>query len=225
MLAKQALKRNNLILVLVKQIQPTAQTQTQTRSFSQQEIGKRHPQPWDYTKKRYGIIGQITDSTMRRLGENSLLISVEGNFGSGKSAFAKELAKKIDFVYAREPDLDEHLWKMPSGVCRRTIINEITRGNARYHIDSLDEWHTEPTFKRAISLQHQFYTIRWMQMRTALLHLMSTGQGVVLERTVFSDSVIGQALYENNLMSDEGKEFYTLLFPRLKKAFFLKRRV
>ena len=203
MLAKQALKRNNLILVFVKQT-PTTQTQTQQRYFSQQEIGKRNEKPWDYTTKRYGLLGQITDSTMRRLGENSLLISVEGNFGSGKSAFAKELAKKIDFVYAREPNLDEHFYKMPNGESRRTIINDIVKNNARFHADSIDEWHLEPTFKRAIALQHQFYLIRFMQMRTALLHVMSTGQGVVLERTVFSDSVIGQAMYENNLMSDEG---------------------
>jgi len=35
---------------------------------------------------------------------------------------------------------------------------------------------------------------------------MSTGQGVVLERSVFSDAVIGQSLYDNNLLSDAGME-------------------
>jgi len=184
-------------LVFVKQ-------QQQIRLFSQAEIGKRYAKPWDYKKSRYGLLGQLTDSTMLKLGENSLLITVEGNFGAGKSAFAQQLAKQIDFVYAREPNLDEHLWRLPNGESKRAIVNDIVKDNQRFRLDSLDEWHERPTFKRAIALQHQLYTIRWMQMRTALLHLMSTGQGVVLERSVFSDSVIGQALYENNLMSDEG---------------------
>lgn len=44
-----------------------------------------------------------------------------------------------------------------------------------------------------------------------LIHAyFNSGQGVVLERSVFSDSVISQAFYENNLLSDQGilKEKY-----------------
>ena len=36
---------------------------------------------------------------------------------------------------------------------------------------------------------------------------LTTGQGVVLERSAFSDSVIGQALYESNLLSNHGKTY------------------
>jgi len=145
------------------------------RNFSIEEIGKKYEKPYDYRNKQYGLLGQIFDSTMRRLGENSLIITVEGNFGSGKSEFAKKLAKEIDFVYAREPDLDEHLYKLPDGSSLRSIVNEIVKGNKRFSIDSLEEWHLNPTFKSTISLQHNFYNIRWMQTRTALLHLLSTG--------------------------------------------------
>ena len=166
--------RAELLVVLV-QHKHRPQWQS-TALFSQQAVGQRYPKPWDYKKKRYGVIGQFTDSTMRRLGENSLIISVEGNFGAGKSAFAKELAKKIDFVYAREPDLEEHLYKMPNGYSKRAIVNEYVNENKRFRVDSLDEWHQEPTFKKAIALQHKYYIIRWMQMRTALLHLLSTGR-------------------------------------------------
>lgn len=178
------------------------------RDFSIDEIGKRNEKPWDYKKRHYGLWGSFTDSTMRRLGENSIVISVEGNFGSGKTEFAKKLAKDIDFVYAREPDLDYHVYDLPNGENMRKIINEYVGDNLLYRADSVEDWHREPTFKRAISLQHKFYNIRWMQTRTALLHLMSTGQGVVLERSAFSDSVICQSVYENNLMSDEAYRFY-----------------
>lgn len=145
------------------------------RDFSIEQIGKRYDKPWDYNKKKYNLWGQITDSTLRKLGENSMIITVEGNFGSGKSGFAQKLAKEIDFVYAREPDFDYHLFNLANGENVRNIINEIVGDNERFHVDSLEEWHLNPTFKKTISLQHSFYNIRWMQTRTALLHLLSTG--------------------------------------------------
>lgn len=178
--------------------------QASKRDFSIDQIGKRYEKPFDYKNKQYGLLDQIFDSTMKKLGENSLIITVEGNFGSGKTAFAKKLAKEIDFVYAREPDLDHHLFQLPNGTNAREVINSFVGENKRFHVDSLEEWHLEPSFKKSIALQHSFYNIRWMQTRTALLHLFSTGQGVVLERSAHSDSVIAQAMYENNLLSDQG---------------------
>jgi hypothetical protein len=145
------------------------------RKFSINEIGNRHKQPYDYKNKTYSILGQMFDSTLKRLGENSLIITVDGNFGAGKSEFAKKLAKDIDFVYAREPDLDTHLFQLSNGFNSKDIINEYVGDNKRFRIDSLEDWHNEPSFKKAISIQHSFYNIRWMQYRTALLHLMSTG--------------------------------------------------
>ena len=159
-----------------------AATIVATRSFSLDYIGKRYDKPYDYKNKRYGLWGQITDSTMRKLGENSLIITVDGNFGAGKSAFAKQLAKEIDFVYAREPDLETHLFELPNGHNRRLVVNELVADNERYRIDSLDEWHLSPSYKKAIKLQHNYYLIRWMQTRTALLHLMSTGKTDRLQR-------------------------------------------
>lgn len=194
------------IILLTKTHKPVGKSSQ--REFSINEIGKRYEKPWDYKKKDYGLWGQATDSTLRRLGENSLLITVEGNFGAGKSEFAKKLAEKIDFVYAREPDLDFHLYSLQNGENIRKIVNEYVGENERFHLDSLEDWHLNPNFKKTISLQHAFYNIRWMQTRTALLHLLSTGQGVVLERSCFSDSVIGQALYDNHLLSDQAYRFY-----------------
>ncbi len=145
------------------------------RDFSIEQIGKRYEKPYDYKNKKYGFLGQMFDSTLKKLGENSLIITVEGNFGAGKSEFAQKLAKDIDFVYAREPDLDHHLFKLPNGQNLKDIVNEYVGDNQRFRIDSLEDWHKSPSFKKTIAIQHQLYNIKWMQTRTALLHLMSTG--------------------------------------------------
>lgn len=183
-------------------------THVSKRDFSIDQIGQRYGKPYDYKNKKYGFLGQMFDSTLNRLGDNSLIITVDGNFGAGKSEFAKKLAKEIDFVYAREPDLECHLYQQPNGENTRDLVNEIVGDNKRYRMDNVEEWHRDPSFKTSIALQHNFYNIKWMQMRTALLHLFSTGQGVVLERSVFSDAVIGQSLYDNNFLSDEAFRFY-----------------
>jgi NADH dehydrogenase (ubiquinone) 1 alpha subcomplex subunit 10 len=182
-------------------------TQTK-RNFSRDEIGKRTPNPWDYNKKPYGIWGQIVDPTTDHLNRNSLIITVDGNFGAGKTEFAKNLAKEIDFVYASEPDLQKHLFLMKNGFDFRELINKLTDGNDLYHIDSSEDWHRNPSFKSSAQVQVNYYTIRWMQMRTALIHLFSTGQGVVLERSPWSDNAIATALYENLMLSEEAFVHY-----------------
>lgn len=159
------------------------------RKFSIDQIGKRYEHPYDYKNKTYGIIGQMFDSTLKKLGENSLIISVEGNYGAGKTEFAKKLAKEIDFVYAREPDLDTHLYQLPNGHNSKDIINGIVGDNKRFRIDTLEDWHKEPTFKKSIAIQHSFYNIRWMQYRTALLHLMSTGNSRTNEKCIKSNKL------------------------------------
>lgn len=182
---------------------------TSKRAFSIEEIGKKAEKPFDYKNKRYGLLGQVFDSTLRKLGENSIIITVEGNFGSGKSDFAKKLAKEIQFVYANEPDLDKHWFLDPtSGQNKRELINSIIGENKKHYVSNVEDWHRDPSYRATIQLQHGMYMVRFMQMRQALLHLMSTGQGVLLERSVFSDSVIGQSLYENRMLSDEAYKFY-----------------
>ncbi|KAL7671034.1 hypothetical protein ACOME3_005947 [Neoechinorhynchus agilis] len=62
--------------------------------------------PFDYTSyvfKKY--MGSVYN-TLGNLNDNSLLISVDGNFGSGQSVFARHLANRIGFLYVPAPDLD-----------------------------------------------------------------------------------------------------------------------
>jgi len=176
--------------------------------FSALDIGKRHPKPYDYLKKSYGLVGSLLDSTVQRLNDNSLIITVDGNFGSGKSEFARQLAKDIDFLYAREIDLDHMLYQTPVGSNYRKIVNKIVGDNERFRINTVDEWHSNPTFKRTVQLQYKYYYARLFQYHMALLHLFSTGQGVVIERSPFSDGVIARALFEHQFLSKEAWNFY-----------------
>jgi NADH dehydrogenase (ubiquinone) 1 alpha subcomplex subunit 10 len=199
----QVLNLNRLNKIVVS---PTI---IQIKCFSAADIGKRYPKTFDYKNKFYGAFAQLYETSSKRLSDNSLIITVDGNFGSGKSEFAKKLAKEIDFIYASEIDLDKMYYtRKDNGANIREITNSFVGNNEKYRINTIEEWHEDPMFKRSIQLQHGYYYCRWWQYRTALLHLFSTGQGVVLERSPFSDNVIAQSLYEENLLSKEAYNFY-----------------
>ena len=64
------------------------------------------PAPWPYQEKGYSGRHTWIDDTTPRLDESSKLIVVEGNTGSGKSKFARELAKRFDFHFIPEPTME-----------------------------------------------------------------------------------------------------------------------
>jgi hypothetical protein len=59
-----------------------------------------------------------------------------------------------------------------------------------------------------LKIDHKNIQISEKKSINILCFIALKGQGVVLERSCFSDSVIGQSLYENNLLSDEAYKFY-----------------
>lgn len=201
------LSKGSAQLCLINKLLTTTPAVIQIKCFSVQEIGKRYPKVFDYKNKNYNTFNSIIDTqTVQRLGENSLIITVDGNFGSGKSEFAKKLAKDIDFIYASEIDLDKSLYiRKDNGENLREFINSVVGEKELYRCNTVEEWHENPMFKRSAQVQRAFYKARWQQYRCALLSLFANGQGIVLERSPFSDGVIAQSLYDEEFVS---KEFY-----------------
>jgi NADH dehydrogenase (ubiquinone) 1 alpha subcomplex subunit 10 len=169
-----------------------ATTSISIRLFSSADIGKPLPKPFDYKHKPYGLWARLTDSSIKRLTDNTLLISVDGNFGSGKTELAQKLSKEIKFHLGKQINFDDMLYKQPNNANLREIVNTLVQDNERFHISTLNEWHENPSYKRSMELQRNFYYCRWFQFRQAILHLMSTGEGVLLERSPYSDYVIGK---------------------------------
>lgn len=183
------------------------------RLFSTLEIGKQYEgTKYDYLKRGYGVLDQYRDPSVKRLGENSLIITVEGNMSSGKSEFGRALAKRINFLYAREIDIEHMLYTLPNGLNKREEINKIVGNNEKYRLSTLNDWHDNPLFKRTAELQYKLYYCRYFQYLMVLTHLFSTGQGIVIERSPHTDIVYSEALYESNLLSKEAFEWIRTQF-------------
>uniref|UniRef100_UPI0037E9B2EB NADH dehydrogenase [ubiquinone] 1 alpha subcomplex subunit 10, mitochondrial n=1 Tax=Semicossyphus pulcher TaxID=241346 RepID=UPI0037E9B2EB len=146
---------------------------------------------------RYGwwsfVLGERTTP---RLSQYSKIITVDGNLASGKGALAQKLADKLGMLYMPEADtfyldrMNEEKEPLPvdfNGMC------------------SLEKFYTDPKAADGNSyrLQLWMYTMRLLQYADAIEHMLTTGQGVVLERSPFSDMVFLEAMFKEGYIRKE----------------------
>ncbi|XP_070694675.1 NADH dehydrogenase [ubiquinone] 1 alpha subcomplex subunit 10, mitochondrial [Pempheris klunzingeri] len=151
---------------------------------------------------RYGWLSyMLGERTSPRLTLNSKIISVDGNLASGKGALAQKLADKLGMLYMPEADtfyldkMTEEKEPLPvhfNGMC------------------SLEQFYTDPNAADGNSyrLQLWMYIVRLLQYSDAIEHLLTTGQGVILERSPFSDMVFLEAMFKQKYIRKECVQHY-----------------
>lgn len=108
------------------------------------------------------------------------LIILEGNIGVGKTTLSQELAKKLLYRVVYEP----------------TAKNPY-----------LALFYENPR-KYALKLQLWIYRQRYLTFVAAVQHILETGQGVILDRSVYSDRVFAVVNRNDGNISEEGYRFY-----------------
>ncbi|XP_051872366.1 NADH dehydrogenase [ubiquinone] 1 alpha subcomplex subunit 10, mitochondrial [Pristis pectinata] len=143
----------------------------------------------------------LGERTMSKFRENSKIITVEGNLSSGKGVIAKRLADKLGMLYI--PEVDVHYWDWKTGDGKP--LSAQFNGNC-----SVEKFYTDPKSPDGNSyrLQAWMYHLRTLQYSDALEHLLQTGQGVVLERSPYSDYVFLEAMYKQGYIRKECVNHY-----------------
>ncbi|XP_069576569.1 NADH dehydrogenase [ubiquinone] 1 alpha subcomplex subunit 10, mitochondrial [Brachyistius frenatus] len=143
----------------------------------------------------------LGERTTPRLTHSSKIISVDGNLASGKGALAQSLADKLGMLYMPEPDT--------------FYLDKMTGEAEPLPLDyngmcSLEKFYTDPKAPDGNSyrLQLWMYTMRLLQYSDAIEHLLTTGQGVVLERSPFSDMVFLEAMFKQGYIRKECVQHY-----------------
>ncbi|PFX23226.1 Deoxyguanosine kinase [Stylophora pistillata] len=108
------------------------------------------------------------------------LVIVEGNIGVGKSTLSCQLARKLNYRVFLEPSA-----KNPY----------------------LAKFYKDPK-KYALKLQLWIFKQRFRTYIAATKHVLQTGQGVLLDRSVFSDTVFAEVNFQQGTISSEGYEYY-----------------
>uniref|UniRef100_A0A0K8TSV4 NADH dehydrogenase [ubiquinone] 1 alpha subcomplex subunit 10, mitochondrial n=1 Tax=Tabanus bromius TaxID=304241 RepID=A0A0K8TSV4_TABBR len=162
------------------------------------------PKPWPYTEKRYGLLQALYDKTTKRLDENSKIICVEGPIAAGKSKFAKELADELEMHYIPEANMDL-IYINPYGYDMRKLDPQLPELCRSYDATNFCR---EPNSPLAATFQIRMYMLRYSQYVDALAHVLSTGQGVVLDRSAYSDYVFLETMFRNGYISKGARSVY-----------------
>ncbi|XP_054643116.1 NADH dehydrogenase [ubiquinone] 1 alpha subcomplex subunit 10, mitochondrial isoform X2 [Dunckerocampus dactyliophorus] len=150
----------------------------------------------------YGWLAyMLGERTTPRFNQYSKIISVDGNLASGKGALAQKLADKLGMLYMPEADT--------------FYLDKMTGEKQPLPIDfngmcSLEKFYEDPKAADGNSyrLQLWMYTMRLLQYSDAIEHLLTTGQGVILERSPFSDMVFLDAMFKQGYIRKECVQHY-----------------
>lgn len=161
--------------------------------------------PFDYLQKKYGIWPQLFDPMVDRLcDENSKVIVVEGPIAAGKSNVAAKLAEEFEMVYLPPPTFDEY-YINEYGFDIRTLDDRLSMNSQSCDVQ---KFLTNPYHPNVPMFQFHYFQFKFDQYITALLHLLSTGQGVVLNRSFYTDYVFARAMTNAGYMRPEALKFY-----------------
>jgi NADH dehydrogenase (ubiquinone) 1 alpha subcomplex subunit 10 len=162
------------------------------------------PKPYPYHEKNYFFSDALFDKTTHRFDENSKVIVVEGPVAAGKSQFAKELAAELEMLYIPEPTLDQ-VYINSYGYDMRQLDPKLPKNCRSFDIRNFC---LDPHHRNAAQFQIRMYMLRFEAYIDGLAHVMSTGQGVVLDRSCYSDFVFLEAMFKNGYVSKGARSVY-----------------
>lgn len=175
------------------------------------------PRPKPFTGSSYNTLWQLFDSPIPRMNENSIVVLVEGNLGTGKKALAKKLAEEFDLKYIEDIDFDFMYTNVRYKDFNLREVNQY--GFDRILYNGLSEfWATEKLEDNPLIMRSQFdaFHLRWLKYRKALQHIFNTGQGVIMARNMYSDIAFCHAMMKAKLFK---KSVYKQYLDYINEAF------
>lgn len=177
----------------------------------------RRPAPYPYQTRDFKFPWTLLEDTEDRLNENSKIIVVDGPIASGKTEFCKKLADELDMIAMPPANMD--MYYIRGDFDWRSLDSEWSTENMK----SFDEktFCQNPKHINTAIFQIRMLKLRFHLYVDALAHMLSTGQGVVLQRSPFSDFVFIEAMDKCGYISKRAKSIYyeigKFTFPTLFK--------
>lgn len=171
---------------------------------------KKNTYHWPYERRPYRYYNFFLDPfTSQKMDENSKIVQVEGNVAAGKENIARGLADEWGMLYMPPVDIDQYYINRHGFDYR--AFNVVLPERMR-HCDSA-MFHENPSRHSVIHMQHFLFKLRIFQYMKALRHLLNTGQGVVMHRSVYTERVFVEAMHElgwlpRGYVRGDGVRFY-----------------
>jgi len=143
----------------------------------------------------------------KRFNDNSKMIVVEGPPAIGKTEFAMKLADELDMKFMPGFTM-ENYYINDYGYDLRELDYQITLERALSYDEkkfSQDPTGQDGGYDRMLWQSHQ---LRYQKYVDALAHIFNTGQGIVTERSPFSDFIYMDAGYQQGWVDKTTKDHF-----------------
>lgn len=174
------------------------------------------PAPFKYWEKFQSPFQMLKTSFVMRYDENTRIIVVDGPPAVGKTKLCEKLAEEFGMLYMPPPGHDE-LYINPHGYDLREMDSKLPLHAQSY---DLERFLANPNDVRVSFFQLLYYLMRFEQYGNAILHVLSTGQGVVLNRCAYSDIVFMEAMLKSGYITKEAMSQYMFMNNKGCKALF-----
>lgn len=168
-----------------------------TRVSDQTNAYKNKPPPYPYWEKEWRGLDRFTDPMVYRFDDNTRLLVVDGPPAMGKTKVCEKIAAEFGLLYMPPPTHDQ-LYVDRYGYDFRTADPMLPRIVKTFDLPRFLE---NPKDQRTALFQEHYLLMRLDQYMNAMLHILSTGQGVVLNRCVYSDLVFTEAMVKAGYLS------------------------
>lgn len=156
------------------------------------ELKPQKQTSFPYQKYQWNSFYFLMDPfTKNKMNENSKIISLEGNVACGKEDFGRRLADELGMLYLPMVDLESY-YINDHGYDYRALNPLLPE---RMRLCDWEMFHENPTRHSVVHMQYYLFKLRLDQYLKALRHLLNTGQGVVIDRSVFTERVFVEAMH------------------------------
>ena len=200
------------VIIIASKQQQCVVTQSLARRCISSKVARQglpvqpKPAPFPYKEKRYNFFRALLDTTESRLDENSKLIVVDGPPAAGKGALAKQLAEELGMAYFPSPTQAE-AYINAYGYDLRQLDPQLPESCQSYDENDFMKNPMLMSGAKAGRFQLAKLHFRYKRYLEALAHILNTGEGVVMDRSPYSDLVYITAMAEVGIVSKNGKCF------------------
>jgi len=163
--------------------------------------------PWNYKRWGFEWFHSMFDGTTKRFNENSKLLVIDGPPAVGKTEVAKALAEEFDLKFVPGFTMEDY-YINHYGYDLRELDYKIEHERVKSYDEkkfAQDPLGQDGGLDRMLWILHMQ---RYLQYVDILEHIFNTGQGVITERSPFSDWVYIDAAFNQGWIDRTTKAHY-----------------
>jgi len=196
-----------------KMLAVASMNKVQSASIYSKTSGNLEPRlkPWDYKRWGFDQLLSYFDGTTKRFNYNSKMVVVEGPPALGKTEVAKAIADELDMKFVPGFSMDTY-YINSYGYDLRELDYRVEHERVKTYDEK--KFAQDPLGQDG-GLDRMLYILwqsKYIQYVDNLAHIFNTGEGIVTERSPFSDWIYFEAAYRQGWIDKTTKAHFSRMW-------------